>query len=369
MTGAIRREDCVAVCAAITASTVRRSVVWRSTRTASKSALAAELREFLGLLVGPTVARVAGRARSRSPFDRDESATGFEHTTDFAERAVEVGPVVHGRDRPEHRRAAVGQRQRFGRALAQRDPVTSAREPAGQAQHHRRRIDTGDRRAEAGRVPDRGAGTAAHVDDPIAGLRARQPFREICVARASEGHAEPGKESERTGEPGVVGVVVRCCRCDGHARRLTVEPEFKSSGNVDDANLTIGDVAREAGVATSSVRYYERRGLLDADGRQSGQRRYRTPALRRLVFIKMLQDAGLSLDDIAGVLHADSVADWKAIVARRLETLAAEIEELERARAYLEGALLCRFDHPATDCKIMGAEIDRRLASGRAPST
>ena len=138
---------------------------------------------------------------------------------------------------------------------------------------------------------------------------------------------------------------------------------------MDDANLTIGDVAREAGVATSSVRYYERRGLLDADGRQSGQRRYRTPALRRLVFIKMLQDAGLSLDDIAGVLHADSVADWKAIVARRLETLAAEIEELERARTYLEGALLCRFDHPATDCKIMGAEIDRRLASGRARST
>ena len=146
-------------------------------------------------------------------------------------------------------------------------------------------------------------------------------------------------------------------------RRLTVEPEFKSSGFVEDAHLTIGDIAREAGVATSSVRYYERRGLLDADARESGQRRYRTPALRRLVFIKMLQDAGLSLDDIAGVLHADSVAEWKAIVARRLELLTAEIRELERARGYLEGALLCRFDHPATDCKIMGAEIDRRLTS------
>ena len=60
-------------------------------------------------------------------------------------------------------------------------------------------------------VPDRGAGTAADVDDPIVGLRARQPFREIGVAGASEGHAERGKESERTGEPGVVGVVVRGC--------------------------------------------------------------------------------------------------------------------------------------------------------------
>ena len=49
---------------------------------------------------------------------------------------------------------------------------------------------------------------------------------------------------------------------------------------------------------------------------------------------------------------------------RRLATLDAEIERLQRARAYLQGALLCRFDHPATDCRIMGAEIDRRLASG-----
>ena len=31
------------------------------------------------------------------------------------------------------------------------------------------------------------------------------------------------------------------------------------------------------------------------------------------------------------------------------------------ARTYLQGALLCRFDHPVTECKVMGAEIDRRL--------
>jgi hypothetical protein len=37
---------------------------------------------------------------------------------------------------------------------------------------------------------------------------------------------------------------------------------------------------------------------------------------------------------------------------------------LQQARAYLSGALLCRYDHPATDCKIMGAEIDRRLSVG-----
>ena len=130
--------------------------------------------------------------------------------------------------------------------------------------------------------------------------------------------------------------------------------------------LTIGELARRAGVATSTVRYYERRGLLDPDGRESGQRRYRPTTLRRLVFIGMLQDAGLSLDDIDGILNAASVGEWKAIARRRLRSLDEEIAQLEHARAYLEGALLCRFDHPLTDCSVMGAEIDRRLGGAGA---
>jgi MerR family redox-sensitive transcriptional activator SoxR len=128
------------------------------------------------------------------------------------------------------------------------------------------------------------------------------------------------------------------------------------------AALTIGDLARGAGVPTSTIRFYERRGLLPADDRRSGQRRYRDASLRRLVFIGMLQDAGLSLDDITGILEAPDAPAWKAIASRRLELLDEELERLQRARTYLWGALHCRFDHPATDCKVMGFEIDRRLA-------
>jgi DNA-binding transcriptional MerR regulator len=80
------------------------------------------------------------------------------------------------------------------------------------------------------------------------------------------------------------------------------------------------------------------------------------------VFIGMLQDAGLALDDIGGILHAATVAEWKAIASRRLTALDEQIAQLQHARDLLAGALLCRFDHPATDCNIMGAEIDRRLA-------
>jgi MerR family redox-sensitive transcriptional activator SoxR len=131
----------------------------------------------------------------------------------------------------------------------------------------------------------------------------------------------------------------------------------------DEALMTIGEVARRAGIATSAVRYYERIGLLAPDARRSGQRRYRTETLRRLVFIGMLQDAGLRLDEIAGILGAKSVVEWKAIASHRVLELDAEIERLQLAREYLKGALLCRYDHPATECQITGMEIDRRLAA------
>jgi DNA-binding transcriptional MerR regulator len=131
--------------------------------------------------------------------------------------------------------------------------------------------------------------------------------------------------------------------------------------------LTIGEVAERAHLATSAVRYYERKGLLSPDARKSGQRRYRTETLRRLVFIRMLQEAGLALDEIQGILDASTVKEWKAIARRRLQVLDQQIAQLQHARSVLDGALLCRFDHPATDCHIMGAEIDRRLDPGNVP--
>jgi DNA-binding transcriptional MerR regulator len=129
----------------------------------------------------------------------------------------------------------------------------------------------------------------------------------------------------------------------------------------EDGLVPIGELARRAGVATSAVRYYERRGLLRPDARRAGQRWYRPASLRRLVFIGMLQDAGLSLDDIDGIINAADRREWKAIGQRRLRALDEEIARLQHARSYLAAALLCRFDHPLTDCQIMGAEIDRRL--------
>lgn len=125
--------------------------------------------------------------------------------------------------------------------------------------------------------------------------------------------------------------------------------------------LSIGAVAALAGVATSTLRYYGRRGLVEADSRASGQRRYEPATVRRLVFVQMLQDAGLSLDEVQAVLDADDNASWKAIARERLVLLDEEIARLQHARRLLDGALLCRFDHPLDECRIMNDEIDRRL--------
>jgi MerR family transcriptional regulator, copper efflux regulator len=153
---------------------------------------------------------------------------------------------------------------------------------------------------------------------------------------------------------------------------LRVEPGFKSShyGVMDrDGVMTIGEVAELVGVATSTLRYYERRGLVAADSRISGQRRYEWSTVRRVAFVQMLQDAGLSLDDIQGVLDADDNGVWKDIARQRLVLLDDEIVRLDHSRQLLAAALLCRFDHPLDECHIMNSEIDRRLTQTEQPST
>ena len=62
--------------------------------------------------------------------------------------------------------------------------------------------------------------------------------------------------------------------------------------------LTIGEVARRSGVATSALRFYEQRGLIASERAGSGHRRYPRPVLRRIAFIIFAQRVGLSLEEI-----------------------------------------------------------------------
>jgi len=62
--------------------------------------------------------------------------------------------------------------------------------------------------------------------------------------------------------------------------------------------LTIGEVARRSGVASSALRFYEERGLIASERAGSGHRRYPRSALRRIAFIVFAQKIGLSLEEI-----------------------------------------------------------------------
>ena len=115
--------------------------------------------------------------------------------------------------------------------------------------------------------------------------------------------------------------------------------------------LTIGEVARKAGVATSSIRYYESIGLLPAPARLHGQRRYGTDVLGRLAFIAVAQNAGFKLTEINDLLHGVDGADgmagqMRSLSSRKLEEVNALLERTKAMKGWLEVAKDCGCQSP-----------------------
>ena len=99
--------------------------------------------------------------------------------------------------------------------------------------------------------------------------------------------------------------------------------------------LTIGRLAKGGGVGVETIRFYQRKGLLDTPTPDGGIRRYGTEDLRRLRFIRQAQTAGFTLEEIKELLSLDAGQDRaraRILAARRLEALDRRIVELERAR-------------------------------------
>jgi len=111
--------------------------------------------------------------------------------------------------------------------------------------------------------------------------------------------------------------------------------------------LTIGEVARRSGVASSALRYYEERGLIASERAGSGHRRYPRPVLRRIAFIVFAQRIGLSLEEIGEELaklpphHAPKRRDWSRLSATWTARIDERIAELERLRAGLTECIGC----------------------------
>ena len=102
---------------------------------------------------------------------------------------------------------------------------------------------------------------------------------------------------------------------------------------MSDRLLTIGELARRAGVATSALRYYEELGLLPTPARIAGQRRYPESATGLVGIILLLRDAGFSLAEQKAFMASRAAApgDGKRLARRKLAELADQILQLSVA--------------------------------------
>ena len=103
-------------------------------------------------------------------------------------------------------------------------------------------------------------------------------------------------------------------------------------------NLTIGALAKAAGVGVETIRYYQRKALLAVPPRAGGIRRYDDRDVERLRFIRRAQAAGFTLAEIGELLAleaGDDRARARELAAARIAALDAKIAELRNARASL----------------------------------
>jgi MerR family transcriptional regulator, redox-sensitive transcriptional activator SoxR len=111
--------------------------------------------------------------------------------------------------------------------------------------------------------------------------------------------------------------------------------------------LSIGDLARRTGLSVSAIRFYEARGLV-APFRSAGrQRRFLRSDIRRLSFIRIAQQLGLSIDGIGAELRklpqgrTPNAADWARISRAMRAALDERIAALARTRDLLDGCIGC----------------------------
>ncbi|MEX2284888.1 MAG: MerR family DNA-binding protein [Gemmatimonadota bacterium] len=124
--------------------------------------------------------------------------------------------------------------------------------------------------------------------------------------------------------------------------------------------LTIGAVAKQAGLGIQTVRFYEREGLIEAPPRSSsGYRAYDEKAVYRLRFIRRAQELGFTLKEIRELiaLEQDQDADCeqvRGVASSKLSTVENKIADLQRMKAALQQLIhSCNGSGPIRDCVIM----------------
>jgi MerR family redox-sensitive transcriptional activator SoxR len=126
--------------------------------------------------------------------------------------------------------------------------------------------------------------------------------------------------------------------------------------------LSIGAIARRAGVAPSALRYYEKAGLLPAPARLSKQRRYDAQVLGRIRIIRLARDAGFTVSETRTFLSAfplgsTPAARWRAMATGKLAQLDVLIARVSVMKSILEASFRC-------ECRRL-EDCERLLAASK----
>ena len=122
--------------------------------------------------------------------------------------------------------------------------------------------------------------------------------------------------------------------------------------------LTIGGLAQAARVNVETIRYYQRRGLLDEPAKPlGGQRRYACAAATRVRFIKRAQQLGFTLEEVKGLLlleDGQSCRETRLLAEHKLALIEARIGDLTRMRRLLRGLIAeCAEGRRPRSCPII----------------
>lgn len=128
--------------------------------------------------------------------------------------------------------------------------------------------------------------------------------------------------------------------------------------------LTIGELASEAGVPVSTVRYYERAGLLLPSSRSSSNYRlYSEEGLERLRFIRAAQATGFTLENVKELLRPAPCGRVQEVIHERLAEVAERMKELRQVQRVLRASLEeCRTHATSGRCKV----VDELTARARS---
>jgi MerR family redox-sensitive transcriptional activator SoxR len=125
--------------------------------------------------------------------------------------------------------------------------------------------------------------------------------------------------------------------------------------------MTIGELAAESGMPASTIRYWERIGVLPKPPRVSGQRRYAPDAVQRLAVLRLAQACGFRLDEMRHLLHGFGTGvqpprRWQELALKKRQELDGQIARLKAMRRVVDRVMQCQCLE-LTECGRIAASI------------